>query len=123
MLGQTSDYPGFDLVVADNLPQPSVLLADRGYDVDGIGKPMDSRDVLPVISMRKSRKKRVGVNGSLYRLRNLVERCFNNKKVPAVSPQVMTRLQKATLASSTSHRSASGRAICQLGLDCGLRKR
>lgn len=28
--GQTSDYLGFDLVMADNLPAPSVLLADRG---------------------------------------------------------------------------------------------
>ncbi|MBB3988578.1 transposase, partial [Sagittula marina] len=41
---------------------------------------MDRRDVLPVIPMRKSRKMRVGVNRSLYRLRNLVERCFNKLK-------------------------------------------
>ena len=78
--GQTSDYVGFDLVVADNLPKPSVLLADRGYDSDGIRKTMDKRDVLPVIPMRKSRKMRVGVDRSLYRLRNLVERCFNKLK-------------------------------------------
>src|SRR5690606_18196226 len=32
--GQTSDYLGFDLVMVDNLPEPSVLLADRGYDAD-----------------------------------------------------------------------------------------
>lgn len=36
--GQTSDYLGFDLLMADNLPQPSVLLADRGYDADSIRK-------------------------------------------------------------------------------------
>lgn len=57
--GQTSDYLGFDLVMADNLPRPSVL---------------------PVIPMRKSRKKRIGVDRSLYRLRNMVERCFNKLK-------------------------------------------
>ena len=34
--GQTSDYLGFDLVIADNLPNPRVLLADRGYDADRI---------------------------------------------------------------------------------------
>ena len=34
--GQTSDYLGFDLVMADNLPEPSVLLADRGYDANSI---------------------------------------------------------------------------------------
>ena len=78
--GQTSDYLGFDLVMADNLPKPSVLLADRGYDSDSIRKTMDKRGALPVIPMRKSRKMRVGVDRSLYRLRNLVERCFNKLK-------------------------------------------
>lgn len=37
--GQTSDYLGFDLVMYDNLPVQSVLLADRGYDADGIQSP------------------------------------------------------------------------------------
>ncbi len=78
--GQTSDYLGFDLVRADNLPEPSALLADRGYDADSIRKTMDERNVLSVIPMRKSRKMRVGVDHSLYRLRNLVERCFNKLK-------------------------------------------
>ena len=27
---------GYDLVMADNLPQPAVLVADRGYDSDKI---------------------------------------------------------------------------------------
>ena len=89
--GQTSDYLGFDLVMADNLPQPNVLLADRGYDADSIRKPMDNRNVLPVIPMRKSRKKPVGVDWSLYRLRNLVERCFNKLKN---ARRVATRFDK-----------------------------
>ena len=37
--GQTSDYCGFDLVMAENLPAPSVLVADRGYDADSIRNP------------------------------------------------------------------------------------
>jgi len=78
--GQTSDYLGFDLVMADNLPEPSVLLADRGYDADSIREKMDARDVLTQIPMRKSRKMRIGVDHSLYSLRNLVERCFNKLK-------------------------------------------
>ena len=45
--GETSDYVGFDLVMADNLPEPSVLLADKGYDADGIRKAMSQRDVTP----------------------------------------------------------------------------
>ena len=75
--GQTSDYLGFDLVMADNLPEPSVLLADRGYDSDDVRRTMEARDVLPVIPLRKTRKLRVAVDRTLYRLRNLVERCFN----------------------------------------------
>ena len=78
--GQTSDYLGFDLVMVDNLPEPSVLLADRGYDADSIRDKMEVRDVLTQIPMRKSRKMRVGVDHSLYSLRNLVERCFNKLK-------------------------------------------
>ena len=78
--GQASDYLGFDLVMADNLPEPSVLLADRGYDSDQVRKTMEARDVLPVIPMRKNRKMRVVVDRTLYRLRNLVERCFNKLK-------------------------------------------
>lgn len=78
--GQTSDYLRFDLVMADNLPEPSVLLADRGYDADSIRKNMAARNVLTQMPMRKSRKMRVGVDHSLYFLRNLVKRCFNKLK-------------------------------------------
>ena len=78
--GQTSDYMGFDMVMADDLHKPSVLLADRGYDADSIRKKMETRGVLTQIPMRKSRKMRVGVDHSLYSLRNLVERCFNKLK-------------------------------------------
>ena len=48
--------------MADNLPTLRVLLADRGYDADSIRNTMDKRDVLPVIPMRKSRKKRIGAD-------------------------------------------------------------
>ena len=89
--GQTSDYLGVDLVMAENLPQPKVLLADRGCDADSIRNSMEDRSVQPVIPMRKSRKKRVGVDRSLYRLRNLVEPCFNKLKNPR---RVATRYDK-----------------------------
>ena len=75
--GQTSDYLGFDLVMDDNLPEPCILLADRGYDSDKVRKTMEARSILPVVPMRKSRRLRVAVDRRLYRLRNLVERCFN----------------------------------------------
>lgn len=50
-------------------------------------------NMLTQISMRKSRKIRVGVDHSLYLLRNLVERCFNKfKKCP---PRRHTLRQKS----------------------------
>ncbi|NJS40608.1 MAG: IS5 family transposase [Rhodobacteraceae bacterium] len=78
--GQTSDCLGFDLVMDDSLTEPSVLLADRGYDSDKVRKTMEARNVVPVIPMRKSRKLRAAVDRTLFRLRNLVERCFNKLK-------------------------------------------
>ena len=78
--GHTSDYLGFDLVRGDNLPEPAVLLADRGYGSDNVRKTMEARNVVPIIPMRKSRKLRVAVDRTLYRRRNLVERCFNKLK-------------------------------------------
>jgi transposase len=78
--GQTSDYLGFELVMDDNLPEPCVPLADRGYDSGKVRRTMEARNVVPVIPMRKSRKLRVVVDRILYQLRNLVERCFNKLK-------------------------------------------
>ena len=91
--GQTSDYLGFDLVMSDNLSQPRVLLTDRGYNADRIRKTMSERDVLTQIPMRKTRKTRVGVDRGLYRLRNMVERCFNKLKN---ARRVATRYDKTT---------------------------
>lgn len=88
---QTSAYLGFDLVMDDNLPEPSVLLADRGYDSGKVRETMEARNVVPVIPMRKSRKLRAAVDRTLYRLRNLVERCFNKLKNAS---RVATRYDK-----------------------------
>ena len=78
--GQDSDYTGYDLVMADNLPQPAVLVADRGYDSDKIREDIESRNALPMIPMRKNRKVRKAVDRTIYTLRNMVERCFNKLK-------------------------------------------
>ena len=78
--GQTSDYLGFYMVMDDNLSEPRVLLADRSYDADRIRKTMSEREVLTQIPMRKTRKMRVGVDRGLYKLQNMVERCFNKLK-------------------------------------------
>lgn len=78
--GQDSDYTGYDMVMADNLPQPAVLVADRGYDSDKVREDIESRNVLPMIPMRKNRRVRKAVDMTIYTLRNMVERCFNKLK-------------------------------------------
>ena len=98
---QTTDCRGFDLVMGDNLHAPSVLLADRGYGADHIRKAVEAGEALPMISMRKSRKMRVGVDWSLYRLRNLVKRCFNKLTTAC---RVATRYDKITESFLGGHR-------------------
>ncbi|WP_232419362.1 IS5 family transposase [Paracoccus sp. N5] len=78
--GQDSDYTGYDMVMADNLPQPAVLVADRGYDSDKIREDIESRNALPMIPMRRNRRVRKAVDMTIYTLRNMVERCFNKLK-------------------------------------------
>ena len=78
--GQASDYTGCRLVMADNLPAPTVLIADKGYDADSIREAIEAGKGQPVIPMRRSRKARKTVDMAVYTLRNLVERCFNRLK-------------------------------------------
>ena len=49
----------------------------RGCDANRIRKVMGQCDVLTQIPMCKTRKMRVDVDRGLYRLRKMVERCFN----------------------------------------------
>ena len=72
--GQDSDDTGYNLVMADNLPQPAVLVADKGYDSDKIREDIESRNALPMIPMRKNQKVRKVVDMTIYTLRNMVER-------------------------------------------------
>ena len=78
--GQTSDYKGFDLVMAKTLPKPVVLVADKGYGSNTIRENLSEQEILPVIPMRRNRKATVAVDTTIYALGNLVERCFNRLK-------------------------------------------
>ena len=78
--GQVSDYRGYDAVIDNDLPQPKVLLADRGYDSDHIREDVEQRGGTPIIPARKNRKDPKPIDDFLYALRNLVERCINKLK-------------------------------------------
>lgn len=61
-------------------PEPKVLIADRGYDSDAIRENLIERGAEPVIPPRKNRKVQIPVDGNIYALRNLIERCFSKLK-------------------------------------------
>lgn len=60
--------------MAGSLPQPAVLVADRGHDPDEIREDIENRNALPMIPMRKV------VDMAIHSLRNMVEHCVNELK-------------------------------------------
>lgn len=57
-------------------PEPKVLLGDKGYDADTILADLKDRGIAAVIPPKRNRKVQPVIDGHLYALRNLVERCF-----------------------------------------------
>jgi len=78
--GQTSDYLGFGQVMDGSLAPPKVLIADKGYDADKIRDHVEAGGGTAVIPARKSRLRKEPIDGFIYALRNLIERCFNKLK-------------------------------------------
>ena len=80
--GPLMDQPG---------PGPKVMLADKGYDSDAIRQDLKDRGVEPIIPFKRNRKVQEPIDGFLYALRNMVERCFNKLKQ---SRRLATRYDK-----------------------------
>jgi transposase len=59
---------------------PKVLLGDKGYDADAILADLEGRGIAAVIPPKRNRKVQPIIDGHLYALRNLVERCFSKLK-------------------------------------------
>ena len=91
--GEASDYKGYEPLMLEPGPEPKVLIADKGYDSDAIREDLIARQVEPVIPMRRNRKAQDPIDGAIYALRNLVERCFNKLKH---SRRLATRYDKTT---------------------------
>lgn len=72
-------------------PSPKVMLADKGYDSDAIRQDLKDRGVEPVIPFKRNRKIQEPIDGFLYAMRNMVERCFNKLKQ---SRRLATRYDK-----------------------------
>ena len=78
--GEASDVKGYDPVMAEPGPEPKVMLGDKGYDADAILDDLQARGIEPVIPPKRTRKVQRPIDGHLYALRNLVERCFSKLK-------------------------------------------
>ena len=66
--------------MAETGPAPCVVLADKGYDADAILADLKDRGVAAVIPAKRNRKVQPVIDGNIYALRNLVERCFSKLK-------------------------------------------
>jgi transposase len=78
--GEVSDYKGYMPVMNAEGPAPRVLLADKGYDADFIRDDMERRGGFAMIPTKRNRLVQLPVDGAIYALRNIIERCFNKLK-------------------------------------------
>ena len=78
--GEVSDYKGYMPIMDAEGPAPKVLLADKGYDADFIRDDMGKRGGFAMIPTKKNRLVQIAVDGAIYALRNIIERCFNKLK-------------------------------------------
>ncbi len=89
--GEVSDVKGYGPVMAQPGPEPKVILADKGYETDAILADLKAKGVAAVIPPKRNRKVQPIIDGHLYALRNLVERCFSKLKQ---SRRLATRYDK-----------------------------
>ena len=91
--GEVSDMKGFGPVMTEPGPLPKVLLADKGYDSDLIRSSLAEKRIESIIPPRRNRKIQHEIDGHIYALRNLIERCFAKLKQ---SRRLATRYDKTS---------------------------
>ena len=77
--GQMSDYKGAALMF-DAIPDARTMLADKGYDADWFRAALKHRGIVPCIPSRSNRRKPLGYDPTLYRLRHKIENMFGRLK-------------------------------------------
>jgi transposase len=80
--GQCHESPVFETVFAQVPPAPLLTHAimDKGYDSNGIREQLIVHDIVPVIPPKSNRIASLDYDKNLYKLREKVERFFNNLK-------------------------------------------
>ena len=63
-------------------PEPTLThtIMDKGYDSDGIREHLLAQDIVPVIPPKSNRRTPRDYDKALYKLREKMERFFNNLK-------------------------------------------
>ena len=64
----------------EEAPAPRALLGDKGYDATFIRDDMTARGGFAMIPTKRNRLVQLPVDAAIYKLRNLIERCFNKLK-------------------------------------------
>lgn len=77
--GQMNDAPMAERLLND-LPAGAAVIGDKGYDADWIRDMIEDQDCQPHIPPRASRYDGITYSKRLYKMRNLIERCFNKLK-------------------------------------------
>jgi transposase len=80
--GHCHESPVFETVLAQVPPVPSLTHAimDKGYDSTSIREQLIVHDIVPVIPPKSNRLATIDYDKNLYKLREKVERFFNNLK-------------------------------------------
>ena len=77
--GQMSDHKGASLLLS-SLPRAKELLADKGYDSDGLRQALIDKDITPCIPPRSNRKVQHPYDPELYKQRHKIENLFGRIK-------------------------------------------
>jgi len=80
--GHCHESPVFATVLAQVPPEPPLTHAimDKGYDSNHIREQLLAQDIVPVIPPKSNRIEPLDYDKALYKLREKVERFFNNLK-------------------------------------------
>ncbi|USJ27575.1 transposase (plasmid) [Ensifer adhaerens] len=77
------------------LATPKALLADKGYDGDGVRQSLLTRGILPVTPPKSNRREPIACDFRQYRDRNRIERMFGFLKHQR---RIATRYDKTALS-------------------------
>ena len=80
-VGEAADCKAYEALIGLPERAPDALLADKGYDADGIRADLAERNIEAVIPARSNRRVKIEHDRALYKQRNRIERMFGQLKI------------------------------------------